>query len=136
MNERKRKGERGSVVMEAALVMPIVILLFAGILEFGRMLMIQQILTNAAREGARMGALYMDDSKALAEAGTVAQDYLTRCGINSELISVEPAFSTVNGTQAVQLKINYDYTSTLAGWVPGIDHNLELHSLSIMRREA
>ena len=122
--------------MEAALMMPIVILLFAGILEFGRMLMVQQILTNAAREGARMGALYMDDKEALSEAGTMAQDYLTRCGINSKLITVEPAFSTVNGTQAVQLKINYDYTSTLAGWVPGIERNFQLHSFVIMRREA
>jgi Flp pilus assembly protein TadG len=44
---------RGAVAAEAAIVLPIFILAIIGIIEFGRAIMVQQILTNAAREGAR-----------------------------------------------------------------------------------
>ena len=40
-------------MVEAALVLPIVIMFLFGILEYGRYVMMLQILTNAAREGAR-----------------------------------------------------------------------------------
>jgi Flp pilus assembly protein TadG len=38
--------------MEAALVLPIVMMFLLGILEYGRYVMTLQVLTNAAREGA------------------------------------------------------------------------------------
>jgi Flp pilus assembly protein TadG len=38
---------------EFAIVLPVFILAIIGIIEFGRAVMVQQILTNAAREGAR-----------------------------------------------------------------------------------
>jgi Flp pilus assembly protein TadG len=41
------------VAAEAAIVLPIFILAIIGIIEFGRAVMVQQVLTNAAREGAR-----------------------------------------------------------------------------------
>jgi Flp pilus assembly protein TadG len=44
---------RGAAAVEAALVLPVVIMFLFGILEYGRYLMMMQIVTNAAREGAR-----------------------------------------------------------------------------------
>lgn len=44
---------RGAAAVEAALVLPMVITFLFGILEYGRYVMMLQILTNAAREGAR-----------------------------------------------------------------------------------
>jgi Flp pilus assembly protein TadG len=53
-NPRCHRGSRrGAVAAEAAIVLPIFILAIIGIIEFGRAVMVQQILTNAAREGAR-----------------------------------------------------------------------------------
>lgn len=43
---------RGVAVMEAALVLPVVLMFLLGILEYGRYVMTLQVLTNAAREGA------------------------------------------------------------------------------------
>ena len=51
MSTRPRR--RGAATVEAALVLPIVIMFLFGILEYGRYVMMLQILTNAAREGAR-----------------------------------------------------------------------------------
>ncbi|MBZ0258666.1 pilus assembly protein, partial [bacterium] len=46
-------GERGSATVEFALVLPILMLLLFGIIEFGRVLSVQHLLNTAAREGAR-----------------------------------------------------------------------------------
>ena len=41
-------------MLETALVLPIVLLVSVGIFEFGRAYQMEQVLTNAAREGARV----------------------------------------------------------------------------------
>src|SRR5882724_8663413 len=52
MRRSSAPKRRASVTVEAALVLPIVILFLFGILEYGRYLMTLQMVTNAAREGA------------------------------------------------------------------------------------
>lgn len=54
---RSRRGERGAAAVEFALVLPILMLLIFGIVDFGRMLSAKITLTEAAREGARATAL-------------------------------------------------------------------------------
>ncbi len=44
-------------MVEFAIVAPIFFLLIFGMIEFGRVVMVQQLLTNASREGARLGVL-------------------------------------------------------------------------------
>jgi Flp pilus assembly protein TadG len=48
-----RRGERGSALVEAAMVTPLILLIMVGIFEVGRAFQTWQVLTNAAREGAR-----------------------------------------------------------------------------------
>jgi Flp pilus assembly protein TadG len=50
-------SERGAAMVEAALTMLTLLVLIFAIFEAGRMLNIQQTLTNAAREGARLSVL-------------------------------------------------------------------------------
>jgi Flp pilus assembly protein TadG len=52
---RKRVSERrrGQALAEFALIMPVLFLVVAGIIEFGRGWNIKQAVTDAAREGAR-----------------------------------------------------------------------------------
>ena len=54
---RRLRSERGAELIELALVLPILLLVFAGIVDFA--LMFQRFLTvsNAAREGARIAVL-------------------------------------------------------------------------------
>jgi Flp pilus assembly protein TadG len=51
------KNERGTVLLETALTLPLVLLVSIGIFEFGRAYQVFQVCTNAAREGARLSAL-------------------------------------------------------------------------------
>ncbi len=54
---RQNPPRRGAVIVEMALVLPIFLALVLGIIEFGRGLMVGQLVTNAAREGARKAIL-------------------------------------------------------------------------------
>ncbi len=55
LNERRRnrRHRRGGAAVEAALVLPMIVMFLFGIMEYGRYIMTLQVMTNAAREGAR-----------------------------------------------------------------------------------
>jgi Flp pilus assembly protein TadG len=55
MVRRTKRVERGAAAVEMALVLPVLLLLIGGIVDFGRAYFTQIMLTNAAREGARAG---------------------------------------------------------------------------------
>jgi len=54
---KRKNGERGAALMEVALTLPLMLLVAVGIFEFGRAYQTWQVLTNAAREGARVAVL-------------------------------------------------------------------------------
>lgn len=49
--------DRGAALLETAIALPLVLLVSVGIFEFGRAFQTWQVLTNAAREGARVAVL-------------------------------------------------------------------------------
>jgi Flp pilus assembly protein TadG len=51
------RSEAGAELVEFALVLPVLLLVFGGIIDFGLLLQRQQVVTNAAREGARLAVL-------------------------------------------------------------------------------
>jgi Flp pilus assembly protein TadG len=53
----RARGERGTALIETAFVLPIMLLVCVGILEFGRAYQTWQVVTNASREGARVAIL-------------------------------------------------------------------------------
>jgi Flp pilus assembly protein TadG len=54
---RAGREDRGSAAVEFALVLPLLLLLIFGIIDFGRMLNAKITINEAAREGARAAAL-------------------------------------------------------------------------------
>jgi Flp pilus assembly protein TadG len=56
-HHRRLSDARGSVLLEMAMTLPLLLLVAVAIFELGRAYQTQQILTNAAREGARMAVL-------------------------------------------------------------------------------
>ena len=52
------RDERGQALVEFALVLPILLILVLGIIEFGRAWNLHQTITHAAREGARLAAVF------------------------------------------------------------------------------
>lgn len=86
---RRAKSRRGIVAVEAAMIMPVALILMLGTWEVGRMAHVQQILTNAAREGARVAAGGYISGTAVT-VSTVQQsvrDYMTSAGLPSAAVS-------------------------------------------------
>lgn len=57
------RGKKGQSVVETALVLPIIILLLMGIIDFGLLFSNYLVITNACREGAREAAVGYTDSE-------------------------------------------------------------------------
>jgi hypothetical protein len=55
-SDRGRSGDRGSTAVEFALLLPLLLMMVFGLIDFGRALNAQLTLTQAAREGARLAA--------------------------------------------------------------------------------
>ncbi len=57
MRIRGKKQKRGTVTVELAVVSPLMFAMLFGIIEFGYAFTVRHTMVNAAREGARVGAL-------------------------------------------------------------------------------
>jgi Flp pilus assembly protein TadG len=76
MNRRRQAAsdsrDRGSVAVEFALLLPVLLLLIFGIIDFGRAINDQITLTQAAREGARLASLGYSTSAVTSRAQSAA----------------------------------------------------------------
>jgi Flp pilus assembly protein TadG len=54
---KRIRSQKGAALLEAAITVPIILLISVGIFEFGRAYQTWQVLTNAAREGARVAVI-------------------------------------------------------------------------------
>ena len=122
-------------MLEMALVLPLLVLLLIGVVEFSRVLMVRQVIINAAREGARAGAVRLDDAGALSTANSVSEGYISSSGLDGTIASIDASFVQTGGSSALKVGIDYDYASLLDNWIPGIPPVLTLRASAVMRRE-
>ncbi|MEM6798247.1 MAG: TadE family protein [Planctomycetota bacterium] len=124
---------RGASVVEFALVAPVFFLVVLGMIEFGRMAMVQQVLTNSAREGARIGVL---DGSTTARVKTKVDDYLSSASISGATVQVSPNPPSSAGfgeSVTVTVSVPFDRVSWLPS--PFFIGGQTLRAESIMRRE-
>jgi len=108
------RNRRGTAAVEFALVAPVFFVLSFGMIEYGRMVMVQQVLTNAAREGARVGVL---DGSTQSKVTTAVNSYLTAAGINSSTTTVSPnPPSSAAPTAPVTVTVAVPFNSV--SWLP------------------
>ncbi len=76
--KRRFKSERGAELIEFALVFPLLLLVILGIVDFGFLFQRMEVVTNAAREGARIAVLpgYLN-----ADAEARVHDYIEAGGL-------------------------------------------------------
>lgn len=68
---RRRAVESGAVAVEFALLLPVLMLLIFGLIDFGRALNAQITLSQAARDGARLAAMGRPDAAARTQAAAI-----------------------------------------------------------------
>jgi Flp pilus assembly protein TadG len=130
-----RRNRRGAAAVEFAFVAPVFILLVFGMIEFGRAIMVQQILTNAAREGARVAILDSATPTASVVSGKVTT-YLQSAGITGATVTINPTEPTTAAYgQPVTVTVTIPFTSV--SWTPSpwFLKTKVMTARSIMRRE-
>jgi hypothetical protein len=55
------RRERGGIAVEFAIILPVLVLLVFGIIDFGHAWYMDHLMSNASREGARYGTRYTTD---------------------------------------------------------------------------
>jgi Flp pilus assembly protein TadG len=128
-----RKKRRGAAAVEFAVVAPIFLLLFFGMIEYGRMVMVQQVLTNASREGARCAVL--DGSTNQNVVDTVTR-YLTSGSIQGANITVTPT-NPVDAGFGDPVTVSVDIGFSQVSWLPSPMYlgGKTLSATTVMRRE-
>ena len=82
---RDRFGERGQSLVEFAIALPVLLAVVIGIFEFGMAWNQRQVITNAAREGARVAVL---GNKTGTDVENAVTNYLTNANLDPDLASV------------------------------------------------
>jgi Flp pilus assembly protein TadG len=93
---RRARNERGAALLEMALTLPLLLLVCVGILEFGRAYQTWQVLTNAAREGARVAVL---PGTTQSDVTTRVRQYMTA----GQLPNAATATVAIDGSQTVSI---------------------------------
>lgn len=119
MRASRSRKRRGVAAVEFAIVSPFLILLVFGIIECGRAIMVQQVLTNASREGARRAIL---EATTTSEVTTIVSDYLTNGSIAGATVTVSPTPLSSAGfgdPVTVTVSVPYDQVSWIPSWFMG-----------------
>lgn len=104
---RQLLGERGAAAVEFALVVPVLLVLVFGIVEYSRAFNAQSALSDAAREGARTMALTND----VGQARSAARNAALPLAVPANSISVTPTSCTgASATQQVTVTITFRQT--------------------------
>ena len=133
---RKKNGERGQSMAEFALIVPIFLVLVFAIVDFGMGFHSWITVSNAAREGARLGSVGGTQDQIIdrveQRAGSLDEDKLTVTVTNAEGPSGE----------SVTVEVDYEYDlitplSSLVGFLSGgsLGSSLDVSSTSEMRLE-
>ena len=134
-----RRRTRGAAMLELALVLPILLMLFFGIIEVGRMMMLNQVTTNAAREGSRRAILPGMTNE---NVEAIINDYLDRGSISNTGRSIQildefgtqSVISDIKSHSQVVIEITIPYNENSFGFTR-IFGSTNLTSRSTMRRE-
>lgn len=139
------RSRRGAAAVELAVVLPIFFMVVMGIVEFGRAMMVGQLVTNAARHGAREASI--DGSTNATVTSSVQSFVSTSAGVPASDVVVEIVVEPGGGNPdpsdnlslaqpkdicKVSVKVPYSKVAYVAGrYLAGKD----LRAQCIMRHE-
>ena len=138
---KRIRNQRGAALLETAITLPIILLVSVGIFEFGRAYQTWQVLTNAAREGARISVLpdYTDT-----DVNTTVRNYLTSGRLTNASAATISIVRNVpfGAATASRVTVNYPFQFMVIGPVARLVRGnstlgapLTMQSSALMRNE-
>lgn len=141
---RRLRSEYGAELIEMAIVAPLLMMLLAAMFDFGFAFRNWEVVTNAAREGARIGVLPgYNCSPGAGVAGDVearVQDYMTGAGFpNTSDYTIEVGTTTVGSFTSCVVRVSmFQQLSSLgviAQFFGGNFTSIPLVAAAVMRTE-
>jgi Flp pilus assembly protein TadG len=148
-SHRNRRGRRrGSIALECALTLPFFVLIIFGIIESGQVMMSEEVIVNAAREGARLASL--GGSTIGTSSSTGSNEVMNRVRTyldNAAVPSANAAITVTDLDQSIsdlpqasvgdQIKVSVSIPFSKIAWSPSMFFgNAVLSSSSTMRKES
>ena len=139
----RRPGERGQAMVEMALILPVLLLLIIGMLEFSRAWSAKQVVTDAAREGARL-AVVQNPAVNQTDVTAAVATSLSRSGIPGWAATIQfdetpgPAGKWRNTGEIQQVYVAVDYRFSFLGPLIRLatgSETIRIASLVSMRNE-
>jgi Flp pilus assembly protein TadG len=139
LNE-KIKNQKGAAMVEFAIVMPLLLMLVFGMVEFSIMFYDQAVITNASREGARAGIVYSFPNRISAgeittTVGTYSSGRLITFG-GSNQASTSVSGQCNNAGDAITVSVTYPYNFLIIpNLIQGLTGPINLSAVTVMRCE-
>jgi Flp pilus assembly protein TadG len=142
------KDQKGAAAVEFAIVLPLLMMMLFGIVEFSIAFYDKAMITNASREGARSGIVLKagtdgegnrEDAVEDAEIESVINDFLTGKLItlgtsNTPVVAITRDGFSTGDALTVTVTYIYDYY-VIPGFVAGITGPMTLNATTIMKME-
>lgn len=122
---------RAAAVVEFAVVLPLLLTILFGIIEYGWVFMVRQTLQSAAREGARLAVLQTSVTPYTEVISRVNQ-VMSPTGLTGYVIAMTHA-TTADPVETVTITVPYDDVSLMGGFFG--THNYDLGGTCSMRKE-
>lgn len=127
------KNQNGQSLVEFALVLPLILLILCCILEFGLIFYSYLVITHAAREGARAGAVGKPDSEIVTLVQGAAP--LPRAGTNLKITRLEPNQTARLSGLPLTVEVSYDVDLVTPFFAAILPNPITLTSQATMRLE-
>lgn len=140
MKRKFLKKERGTAIVEFALVLPLLIVLLFGIIEFSLALYDKAVVTNASREGARRGIVAQAPRVTISEIETIVnhycQDYLITFGVINNPVTTVDYSSGQNFSDPLTVTVTYNYGFlVLPNFITTLINPFSLSARTVMKYE-
>ena len=134
----KKTSERGAVIVEFAILLPFLLSILVGTVEFGLLFYNKQVLTNASREGARAGISHLTVNEIKTIVVNYSDGRLITFGagpnVDPAKVFVAPNPETAGFAEELTVSIIYDYTF-LVPELLGFGTSMQLNAETVMSME-
>lgn len=114
---RGSSSRTGAAAVEFALICPVLFLVFLGVIEFGRAMMVSEILNTAVRTGCRAGTMIGATNSSVTSGVTQCLTGISGTTTTIQVNGATGDVSTAARGDSISVQLQVPYSSV--SWLPG-----------------
>ena len=123
IGRRGTRRERGGAIVEFAVVLPLLLTVLFGIIEYGWVFSVRQTLQHAAREGCRLAVL-QTSVEPYANVSSRVSEVMQAASISGYTLNMEHAVDGVTNTETITVSVPYSTISLVGGFFGTANYTL------------